>query len=52
MRPLLETLRACLQYRFGSDIALGQSRSQAIPMTGPDDIALSDVPPSATGGDG
>jgi hypothetical protein len=52
MRPLLETLRACLQYRFGSDIALGQSRSQATPMSGPDDIALSDVPPSATGGDG
>jgi hypothetical protein len=40
-RPALELLRACLEYRFGSDVAIGDAPA---PDPGTDDIALSAEP--------
>jgi hypothetical protein len=37
-RPALELLRACLEYRFGSEVAIGRTRTMA---RGADEIALS-----------
>jgi hypothetical protein len=40
-RPALELLRACLEYRFGADVAIGDAPA---PGHGTDDIALSAEP--------
>jgi hypothetical protein len=37
MRPVLQLLAACLEFRFGSDVAIGQ----AVRLAAPDDIELS-----------